>query len=63
MKPDQKINLICRMAGNIFTCEQIENIEDSTRYAFLIFEEVEKRVLEEVSLNDTMDGGENEKDD
>jgi len=61
MKQDQKINLICRMAGNMMG-NGFSN-DSAINEAFEIFEEVEKRVREEVSLSDTMKGNENEKDD
>lgn len=46
MKPDQKLNLICRMAGNIFSGGST-NPEGAAKYAIEIFNEVEKQLEEE----------------
>jgi hypothetical protein len=42
MKPDQKINLICRMAGNM--CEVGSDRDIIVMKAFEIFDKVEEKV-------------------
>lgn len=46
MKPDQKLNLICRTAGNIFSEGSVSS-NDAVRFALKIFKEVEKQLDEE----------------
>lgn len=49
MKDEKKLNLICRMAGNIYRYDRNGTItsEESVETAFRIFNEVEKRIAEE----------------